>query len=442
MKIRAKKTVFYLILIIFFVIIVTEWWYGTYSYFSTGETTSKIIGTSRLIGLLTAFLLPMQLILIGRVKWVETVFGLDKLSRLHRINGLIILGLILTHPFLMILSYSLLNGSSFVSQWWAFLHDWDNILLAFMGIMTLVCTIVLSITIVRKRLKYEWWYYVHVFNYVAITLIFLHVKEMTRVSDNLLWSLFWIGIYIFTALNVLWFRFARPSLRFYQHKFSVSKVDDLGFATSIHISGRNMEKFKIKPGQFFIFRFLQKGFWAQAHPFSMSIAPNGKEVRLTAKKLGDFTKNLPKIKVGTQVIIDGPHGIFTEQLITKNKLVFIAGGIGITPIRSILEGLGSRYPDKLLLYSNKSANERILGAEIDELSQTHGFKVIDIYNEEKVEGAEYGRLNKDLLARLVPNINQRDVFLCGPPQMMTALRNIMFELGVPKSQIHFERFAL
>jgi predicted ferric reductase len=443
MKTGSKKTFFYILLVVIFTVIVGAWWENSNSLFFSGEINDYILGIARLIGLLAAILLPMQLILIGRVKWVETVFGLDKLSRLHRINGLVILGLILTHPFLMVLTYSRQTQSGFIAQYLTMLFGgYGDIVFSSLGLAILLCTIIWSLSIIRRKLKYEWWYWVHIFNYLAIASIFLHIHEFAKISPYWIWPVMWIAIYAFTALNVIWFRFTRPLVRFWQHKFVVSRVEDLGLATSIYISGRDMDKFKIIAGQFMIHRFLQKGFWTQAHPFSMSMAPNGKEVRLTAKKLGDFTNELPKIKVGTQVLIDGPHGVFTEELITKNKLLFIAGGIGITPIRSMLEALGSRHPDKLLLYSNKSPKERILGNEIDALSMANGFKVIDIYNDAQVPGAEFGRLDQAMLARLVPDIADRDIFLCGPPPMMIALRKAMVELGVPKSQIFFERFAL
>ncbi len=452
MKTGLKKTLLYIVLIGFFTIIVGAWWYNYGFMFSSGQLSDVLLAISRLVGLLAAFLLPLQLILIGRVKWVESVFGLDKLSRLHRINGLVILGLIIAHPFLMILIYSRLNQTSFLAQYSAFVFGgFGDILFAFIGFVMLLATIIWSLTIVRRKLKYEWWYYVHVFNYLAIALIFLHIHEMTEASQLAIWPIFWIGIYVFTALNVLWFRFTRPSLRFYQHKFTVSRVEDLGVATSIYISGRNMDKFKIDAGQFMIFRFLQIGFWTQAHPFSLSWAPIANspgrtELRLTAKKLGDFTNELPKIKVGTQVLIDGPHGVYTEKLITKDKLLFIAGGIGITPIRSILESLGTRHRDKILLYSNKTPAETVLADELAQLSEQNSFKIINIYADVELAalpaGAEHGRLDKAALARLVPDIAERDIFLCGPPPMMLALRKAMVELGVPKSQIHFERFAL
>ena len=443
-----KKVLLYVVLAGFIVGITIVWWIGTASFFDDGViTASGFAGIARLFGLYAAFLLLLQLILIGRIKWVESVFGLDKLSRLHRTNGLVVLGLIIAHPIIMTLSYSRLSNTGVVAQYILFLGGYGDILLSSIGFLILLGTIVWSLSIVRNKLKYEWWYWVHVFNYLAVILIFFHIKEMTGTSEYDAWPLFWTTLYAFTALNVIWFRFLRPTLTFWRHKFSVSRVEDLGVATSIYLSGRNLDKFKVDAGQFMIFRFLQKGFWTQAHPFSLSWAPikdvpGRSELRLTAKKLGDFTNELPRIKVGTAVIIDGPHGVFTENLIQKEKLLFIAGGIGITPIRSMLESINGRYKDTVLLYSNKTQAETVFAEELDGLSKEYGFKIINIYADEVVAGSEQGRLDQPTLQKLVPDISQRDIFLCGPPPMMIALRNAMVDLGVRKSQIHFERFAL
>ncbi len=175
-----------------------------------------------------------------------------------------------------------------------------------------------------------------------------------------------------------------------QHKFIVERVEKEGPATSVYITGRNMQSFTIKAGQFMIFRFLQKGFWWQAHPFSISEAPNGNRIRLTAKGLGDFTNEMPKLLPGTRVIIDGPHGVFTEDLITKDKQLFIAGGIGITPIFSMLESMKERSKNAILLYANKTRAETVFASELDVLSKKYGFKLVHILRNETVPGYETG----------------------------------------------------
>ena len=438
-----KRFLIYLILIANFIFAGWFWWHLNAAYFNTGSLGTTFIALGRLTGILATQLILLQFILIGRVRWVESVFGLDKLSRIHRLNGYLILALVILHPLLITQGHSMLNSSSYLGQFVDFLLHWDDVLKAFLGLCVLLLTIGISITIVRRHLKYESWYFVHLLNYTVLILIVQHQLMYGSFAASTVFRYYWYLIYVFSVANFLYFRWIKSYMNFYKHDFTVTKVEPEGPATSIYIGGKNMENFKIKAGQFMRYAFQQPGYRLQAHPFSMSQAPDGKEIRLTAKAIGDFTRDMiPKVKVGTKVVIDGPYGVFTEDKIQQDKLLFIAGGIGITPIYSILEDMGNRHPDKILLYSNKTRQETVFAGDLDALSKQHGFKLINILSDEEVVGYEHGRLDKDALARLVPDIAERDVFLCGPPPMMVALRQAMIELGVPKSHIYWERFAL
>ncbi len=426
-----------------FCITVSFWWHFSGQMLFAGNLGSTSISIGRLFGMIATLLVLLQFILIGRVKWVEKVFGLDKLSRIHGLNGKIAFLLIAAHVFLITTGYKLINESSYLGQFTDFLLNWEDVLKAVLGFLILIFTVGLSVSIARKRLKYETWYYVHVFNYLFILLIYGHQFENSTALISPAFKLFWYFLYGAVALNMLWFRFISPLLKFRKHRFTVARVEKEGPATSIYITGQKMDEFKIDAGQFMIFRFLQKGFWKQAHPFSLSQAPRDNEVRLTAKGLGDFTNELPNIKPGTQVIIDGPHGIFTRKLAEPKKpLLFIAGGIGITPIFSMLEDMKQDNHNTVLLYSNKTREETVFGDELKTLSEQNGFKLINILSNEEVPGYEHGMLNKEAIAKLVPDVASREVFLCGPPPMMTALKSALVELGVDKHHIHFERFAL
>lgn len=437
-----KKLLIFTLFIANFCILLAFWWHFSGPLLFTDSLGPTLISVGRLLGQIATMLVLLQFVLIGRVKWVESVFGLDKLSVIHKWNGYIILVLVLLHPFLITNGHAILNDSTYPGQYIDFLKHWDDVMLAFIGYILLLITIVLSATIIRKRLKYETWYYVHVFNYAAVALISLHQFNFGTAVESPAWKYYWFAMYAFAVGNLVWFRFIRPYLKFTKHQFKVAQIEKAGPATSIYITGRHMESFKIRAGQFMIFRFLQKGFWWQAHPFSMSMAPNGKEIRLTAKGLGDYTNQLPNIKPDTKVMIDGPHGVFTEALAAKEKLLFIAGGIGITPIYSMLEAMGSRSEHAILLYANKTRLETVFGKELEALAVQKKFNLVHIITDEIVPGFETGRLDKDMLARLVPDITERDIFLCGPPPMIFGLRSSLHELGVAKSNIHFERFTL
>lgn len=437
-----KRFLIYLLLVLNFCVLLSFWWHHSGDLLFSGILANSLLSIGRLVGLLAMNLILLQLILIGRVKWVETVFGLDKLSRLHRWNGHIILVLILLHPFLIILSHSLINQTTFLSQWADFLLHWRFVILAFLGWLLLLLTIGLSITIVRKRLKYETWWYVHFLNYAVILLVFWHQLQFTPEAFDPWFKTYWWAIYIFAFANLVWFRLVMMLYKSYKYDFRVSRVVDEGVATSVYMKSKHMDEFKVKAGQFMFYSFYQKGFRGEKHPFSFSMMPKNDEIRFTAKRVGDYTNKLPGLEVGQRVLIDGPHGSFTEDKITRDKLLFIAGGSGITPIRALLESLGDRHPDKILLYSNKTRADIMLGDELEELSKQYGFKIVNILSDEEAAGYEHGRLDQSTLARLVPDLANRDVLLCGPPAMMDALKPALLNLGLPKRHLHWERFAL
>lgn len=440
-----KKLLIYLFFSLSYGITLGFWWQFSGQSFADGDTATRLLILGRLAGLLATITALNQLMLIGRIKWIESVYGLDKLSRVHRWNGSAALLLIVIHVLLVTKSYSLLNRIDYFSQSWSFLADYEDLAYAFIAVVILSITVGLSVTIVRRNLKYEWWYYVHIFNYATFALFALHQFEYGMGSKNEWFRIFWLALYGFVGLHILYFRFLRPLLNYWRFGFTVKRVvSENGIATSIYITGRNIERFKRRSGQFMIFRFLQKGFWWQKHPFSLSWSAAHPEIRLTAKKLGDFTTLLPDIKPGTKVLIDGPHGVFTADKIKRNKVLFIAGGIGITPLRSLAEELAGKV-DLTLVYSAKSPAEAVLLDELKNIGRSavgQPFRLIEIYSEQSVAGLESGRLNQDKLVQLVPDLTSRDVFLCGPPAMMDSLKTALTNLGLPKQQLHWEKFAL
>ncbi len=439
-----KRIFIYLVALLNFLILIAFWWYFSGALILEGTFVSISLAIGRLTGLLAVNLILSQLILIGRVKWVESVFGLDKLSRIHKWSGYSILLLITLHPLFLIFAYSKITDSTYLAQFISFLLNWDDVFKAFLAYLVFLVIVFLSITIVRKRLKYETWYFVHIFTYIAIVFAFGHQLETTPDSDSLLFQAYWYLIYFIAFANIGWFRFIRPLINSWRFRFTVSKVERDGVATSIYITGKNLEKFKIDAGQFMIFRFFQKGFWWQAHPFSLSKAPNGGELKITAKGLGDYTNELPKLEVGTNVLIDGPHGVFTAKKIKKDKVLFIAGGIGITPIWSILESLGkkAKAQDAILIYGNKTQDDIVFSKSLSGLTQQTGMKIFNVLSNEKVDGFETGYVDEGKIRSLVPDAKDRDIFLCGPPVMMKSVKIALHNLGVPKKQIHFESFAL
>jgi predicted ferric reductase len=214
-----------------------------------------------------------------------------------------------------------------------------------------------------------------------------------------------------------------------------------GDAISVYITGRNLMNFQVKPGQFLIFRFLNKTYWWQHHPFSASYIPKNNMLRITVKNSGDFTGDINSMKKGTPVMIDGPYGTFTIPQSNLKKYVFIAGGIGITPIRSLIE---QTAPDNdiVVLYTSKTPTEFSLQKELDELANIYHFPITYIVTQDDTYKGEKGRIDDEKIKRLVPDYMKREVYLCGPVAMMEGIKKVLISIGVEKGRIHYEKFSL
>jgi len=421
------------------------WFKGSGSLLG-GGLPSIAIALGRLSGLSAAYMILLQFFFMGRMPYLERVFGLDTLSRLHHTNGNRGIILLILHPILLVLGYSAISGLSLWGQFVEIITDYRHVIWAFVGFILFLTVVGVSIYIVRLRIRYESWYFVHLLAYLAVFSSFWHqIAVGEDIIGNKLFYGYWVFLYIIVFTSHITFRFIRPIYLFLRHRFSVARIlREAPDAVSIYIKGRALDRFFIRPGQFMIFRFLKKGMWWQAHPFSLSMVPNGKEIRITVRELGDFTKQLQNVPLGTPVFIDGPYGVFTDIFGLSQKTLFIAGGIGITPIRSLMEEMLIKGKDAALLYSNKLEKRIVFKNELQTLKEKYQANIVHILSDEqpKEAGEEYGYIDEEKIRRLVPDVAHRDVFLCGPPPMMEKLVIILKGLGVTPKRIHFERFSL
>ena len=436
-----KKSLVYLLFAANLVVIFLFWWPGNGPLFESADSRLIMIALGRLGGLFAAFFVLCQLVLIGRVKWVEALFGLDRLSRAHHWNGFLILFFILTHPALLIAGYAGSQGIGLISQFLDFYRNYEHVALAVFALLVFLLVIGVSLAIVRLRLRYETWYFTHLLVYVAILLSFFHQLEVgTDFENNPAFVVYWYALYIFAVGNFALFRFLRPLYYFWKYRFRIDRVvRETDEAASIYMTGQGLETFQAEPGQFMILRFLCRGFWWQAHPFSISQKPDGKFLRVTIKNVGDFTSKIPQLAAGTKVLIDGPHGVFTEQAARQKKILLIAGGIGITPLRSLAEQMIEHGRDVAMLYGNRTSGEIALKKELDALS---GLRVQYIISDDSSWFGPKGRIDKEAIQTLVPDFKEREVYLCGPVPMMKSVRAALKRLGLAESMIHWEKFSL
>ncbi|HWW52803.1 MAG TPA: hypothetical protein VNY84_03500, partial [Acidimicrobiales bacterium] len=298
-----------------------------------------------------------------------------------------------------------------------------------------------SARMARRRLKYETWYLLHLYTYLAIALSFSHqLATGNEFATHPFSRAVWVGLYVLTFGLLGVFRIVVPVRDAFRYQLRVASVVAEGpGVVSVYVVGRHLDRLNAEAGQFFRWRFLTRGRWWEAHPFSLSAAPNDRFLRLTAKAVGDHSTDLHDLPTGIRVAAEGPYGGFTPRRRTLGKLLLIAGGVGITPLRAMLEAVADDGSDIVLLYRTSTEGDVIFRSELDQLAHERGATV------RYLVGRRDKRPNPLGEARLrahVPDVADRDVFLCGPPGMVAHATHALRSLGVRRSQIHSERFEL
>jgi ferredoxin-NADP reductase len=277
--------------------------------------------------------------------------------------------------------------------------------------------------------------------YVAIALAFLH--QLFTGSDFIhdeLATLYWIALYDIAIALVLVFRLGQPILLSRRHRLRVAAVvPEAPGVASIYLTGRELGSLAVRSGQFFVFRFLTREWWWRGHPFSISSAPNGSWLRITVKARGDDTSRFQQIPVGTGVFIEGPYGVLTGARRTRRKVTLIAGGVGIVPLRALMESTAAAPGDLVLLYRAGRREDVVFKAELDLLAAQRKAVVRYLVGHRRAMGRD--PLSPESLGRLVPDIADHDVYLCGPDGMMDTVEASLRVLGVPRRHVHAERFT-
>jgi predicted ferric reductase len=209
---------------------------------------------------------------------------------------------------------------------------------------------------------------------------------------------------------------------------------------SVYVSGRDLDALPLRAGQYFVARFLTRDDWWRGHPFSISAAPNTAWLRLTIKDLGDYTTRLQALRPGTRVFLEGPYGALTGTRRTRRRVLLIAGGIGITPLRALLEELPGARGDFTLLYRARTWDDIVFRDELETLAGLRGAAVHFLVGQRGHE-LTGDPLGPRALMKLVPDLLEHDVYLCGPTGMMESTQRSLRALRFPASHVHVERFA-
>jgi predicted ferric reductase len=396
------------------------------------------------LGFVGLAMLGLQFVVTAKFKKVAAPFGLDILLQFHRQISIIALILILLHPILLFVTrpetLALLN---------VFEAPWR----ARFGLLSLLLLVAIACTSLWRRafkLTYEHWRLIHgIFASGVILFALLHVLLVGHYLGNfwkqVLWSLMGMAV----ILMLLYVRIYKPwKMARYPYKVAYVKPQrGNAWALGLVSDGKH-QPFKFRPGQFAWITLGQSPFRLREHPFSFSSsAEDRSKVEFTIKELGDFTSSLKDVQPGTRAYLDGPRGVFTIDRFASEHYVFIAGGIGISPIMSMLRTLADRgHPgESLLIYANRNWESITYREEIEELEGRMNLSVLHVLGEAPEEDwtGETGYITAEVLQRVLPEKRaERQCFLCGPPVMMDAVQAALLQVGVPLTHIHVEHFNL
>ncbi|NUR60126.1 MAG: ferric reductase [Catenulispora sp.] len=396
-----------------------------------------LVMLAQITGLVGAYLLLIEIALMARFPWLERRLG-SWLASAHRNLGGYLVLLLCAHAGLVIAAYSVSLNATPPEVVVSVLRTYPGVLAATIGLLAILLAGFTCARSIRRRLGYEGWHAIHLLMYPAAAAAFWHQLSLgAQFSCNRWAAVSWAGLHTVVAAAVVSNRLVIPFLNNRRHRFRVSRVETVGTdVVSVYITGRHVAELGAAAGQYFRWRFLARGLWHQTHPFSLSAAPNMDTLRLTFKCVGGYTNRLKRrLRPGTRVLVDGPYGAFTGILRRQRGVVMIAGGIGTTPLRAIAETLPGRRRDIVFIQRASKTGDLVLTRELEALDRTGRLIYIPAVGSRKNDP-----LSADRLLELIPDLEDREVFICGSAGMAAATVRNLRRAKVRRGRIHTEIF--
>ena len=417
---------------------------GGASYFLNIKDVTTGIGI--VTGLVGSDLMLIMIVLAARIPVIDRTFGHDKALAVHRKLGKPVLYLILAHMFLLMIGYGIAQGLNPIAEAIDMIVNQQDMSIAFIATGLLIAVVVTSLVIVRRKLSYEFWYIVHLLSYGAILLALPHQFTQGMMFAEGTWARwYWMALYVGALASITIFRVIIPVASSLRHDLRVSSVDiEAPGVVSVTMTGRDIDALRAQGGQFFTWRFWAPNMWWDAHPYSLSAHPDGRSLRITVRDLGKGSARLLSLKPGTRVSFEGPYGIFTDASRTTKKAVFVGAGIGITPIRAILESSDLDPLEATVILRGSDAQDVYLWQETYDLcvEKSASLRVLVGHRPKGVNtwlSAEAYSKGESLLT-LAPQIKNSDLYICGPTPWTDLVVRDAKRLGLQDHQIHAERF--
>lgn len=392
----------------------------------------------RVTALLGTYAAILVLFLVARIPFLESSVGQDRLVKWHRRLAPWSIWLIVIHVITTIMGSAMFVQSNFFAEMWMQITGVEWMLMAFAGLLCFIAIGVSSYKRVRRKVKYSTWWVIHLYIYLGVIFSFMHqVTYGQAFMDQPIAQAFWWALALLSMGSLVTFRWVLPlfySLVAGLHVVSVTEEDNNN--VSIVIGGRDLSWIAPKAGQFFQFRFFGAQRWWESHPYSVSRAFDNRSLRVTIKNLGDASSQAKLIRVGSRVMVEGPYGTFTAENRTSDRVLMIAGGVGVTPIRALLEELP--HDAKVDVFIRTRAHDQALLRDEMEALAAHR----PLTSVRYLVGSRHEfPINARTLTQAIPDFARRDVYVCGPQSLVDAVLEACEAINMPKRQIHTEDFA-
>jgi len=410
---------------------------------------ATVAGALTAVGIVTGLVatasVALMLWLSARVPVIDRAIGQDRAIALHARLGRLTFGGLVAHALFLIAGYALADRQGPVAE---FLTLWGvgDFTLAVAAIGLLAAVAASSVVAARRMLPFEAWHAIHLLSYAAVLASLPHQFSMGGLFESGFAHWYWVGLWLATFGVLLAFRIFTPLFASLEHRLVVTRVEHTGDVATITMTGRRLDRLEAAAGQYFHWRFLAPGLWWHQHPFSLSAAPTGDELRISVRDLGAGSAALRHVRPGTPVAFEGPYGIFSDAARTADDVVAVGIGIGIAPVRAVLEGTDFAPGRATVILRASRPEELYLLDEVEALCRARGARLYTLVGHRARDaggGAEWVPEQHAgvRLADLCPRLTDADVYVCGPDAAADLVVADAAAAGVPADRIHRERFA-
>jgi predicted ferric reductase len=393
---------------------------------------------AHLTGMAAGYGAAIMLILMSRSPWLERGVGTHRLARWHSWGGPLVIILSVVHATAAVLAWAAVTSIDPIAAAKEVL-ELAGLTTALVGTVILGLVGLASIPPLRRRISYERWHLLHLLTYLAVALGFAHQLAGPDLAGRRWLQIAWSLLYTYAFALVLRWRVLQPLFQLWRHRLRVEEVrQESPNVFSVLMSGHHLDELRAEPGQFFRWRFLTRQTWRSAYPFSLSAPPTGDRLRITVKARGAGTRQIFEIPVGTLVFAEGPYGALTPRRRRRPRVLLIAGGVGISPMRALFEVIDLPGKDVTLVYRASSERDLVFRHEIDEIAERSGARVVYLVGPSSDAAND---MSANALNRIVGDLSDHDVYLCASPRLAARVRESLMDRGFPRHQLHEERFS-